>query len=160
MPKHCCSSKKKIFEEALSHCRWKSVLRNEILSSEQLQKENLTRYTGCTFEEILLMVYNICRNVKGIGMLTIYDITSAICRYNNINIEKIYIIGNGPKRAINLLEIVPKNLKVGSINLKYVEISDVLNAFSTKNFKIHSHLMHSTNGDEFESYLCNWQKQM
>jgi hypothetical protein len=58
----------------------------------ELQEHNLHQFTGKGFDEILLSVYNICDKVEGVGMLTIYDITSAICRYNKINIEKIYII--------------------------------------------------------------------
>lgn len=158
MPKHCCSKKKDIFQEAISHCRWKRVLRNEVLNSDKLKKENLYKYAGNNFDQILLMVYNICHNVKGIGMLTVYDITSAICRYNNIIIDKIYIVGNGPKRAISLLEVVPKTKKIGRINLKYVEIAEILNAFSTKKYDIDSQMIYNNNCDDFESYLCNWQK--
>ena len=61
-----------------------------------------------TFEEIIFDVYNFCDNVKGVGMLAIYDITSAICRYYKRNIDKVYIVGNGPKRAVNILNIKTK----------------------------------------------------
>jgi len=91
-------------------------------------------------------------------MLTIYDITSAICRYNKINIEKIYIIGKGPKRAICLLDVKAKSQKIENITLKYVEIPEILKAFQEKNYEINLQIKNSNNGDDFESYICNWQK--
>ena len=69
-------------------------------------------------------------------MLTIYDITSPICRYNKINIEKIYIIGKGPKRAIRLLDVKAKSQKIENIKLNYVEIPEILKAFQEKNYEI------------------------
>ena len=75
-----------IFQEAISHCRWKKVLHNI------LKDINISVYKNKTFEEIITEVYNICKNIDGIGMLAIYDITSAICRHNKVNIDKVYII--------------------------------------------------------------------
>ena len=86
-----CSSKH-IFEEAIRHCRWKHVLCNDVLTHSKLQEDSLHEFLSMSFEEILLYVDDICNNVKGVGMLSVYDITSAICRYNKINIEKIYIV--------------------------------------------------------------------
>lgn len=147
-----------IFQEAIDHCRWKSVLRNDILVKNELKECNLHKLVGKSFEEIFLLVYNICCKFKGIGMLTTYDITSAICNYNNILIDKIYIIGRGPKRAISLLDIKAKTKKIEGIILKYVEIPDLLEAFTIKNYEIPSQIKHSCNGDHFETYICNWQK--
>ena len=153
-----CGSKRYLFQEALDHCRWKGVLRNNILTCKELRVNNLHNFRGKRFDEILLDVYNICHKVEGIGILTMYDIASAICRYNKINIDKIYIIGEGPKRAICLLNLKAKVHKIEGIRLKYVEISEVLNAFNENNYEINPHLKNNTNGDDFESYICNWQK--
>lgn len=150
------SSKRHIFQEAINHCRWKKVLRNNVLAKTEFQEHNLYQFTSKSFNEILLFVYNICDKVEGIGMLTIYDITSAICRYNKINIEKIYIIGNGAKRAIRLLDVKAKSQKIE--NIKYVEIPEILKAFQEKNYEINLQIKNSNNGDDFESYICNWQK--
>jgi hypothetical protein len=152
------SSKRYIFQEAIDHCRWKKVLRNNVLVKTEFQEHNLHQFTGKSFNEILLFVYNICDKVEGIGMLTIYDITSAICRYNKINIEKIYIIGKGPKRAIRLLDIKVKSQKIENITLNYVEIPEILKAFQEKNYEINLQIKNSNNRDDFESYICNWQK--
>lgn len=156
--KSSCGSKRHIFQEAIDHCRWKCVLRNDVLTNTQLQEHNLHLFSDKSFDEVLLCVYNICDKVNGIGMLTIYDITSAICRYNKINIEKIYIIGNGPKRAIRLLGINAKTQKIKNVTLKYVEIPQILKAFHEKNYEINLQIKNSNNGDDFESYICNWQK--
>lgn len=154
-----CGSKRYIFQEAIDHCRWKKVLRNIVLVKTEFQEHNLHQFTGKSFNEILLFVYNICDKVEGIGMLTIYDITSAICRYNKINIEKIYIIGNGPKRAIRLLDIKAKSQKIENITLNYAfKIPEILKAFQEKNYEINLQIKNSNNGDDFESYICNWQK--
>ena len=129
-----------MFQEAIGHCRWKTVLRNNVLN-----KINISSYENKSFEEIIIEIYSICVNVKGVGLLAVYDITAALCRHYEININKVYIIGNGPKRAVKLLNIKTKTHKINNqIKIKYVDISDV-------NTNI-------TNGDTLESYLCNWQK--
>ena len=153
-----CSSKRYIFQEALHHCRWKTVLRNEVLSNSELQENKLHQFLDKSFDEILLVVHAICDKVKGIGMLSVYDITSAICRYNKINIDKVYIIGGGPKNAIKLLGITPKVHNIQHISLKYVEITEIIKAFNDKAFEIPLDVKQSINGDDFESYICNWQK--
>lgn len=154
------SSKRSLFQEAIDHCRWKSVLRKYVLSHNELQEHNLHKFADKCFEEIFSRVYNICYNVAGVGDLTIYDIAAAICLYNNIIIQKIYIIGNGPKRAISfsLLNIKTKTQKIDGVSLRYVEIPEVLKAFNEKNYEVDPYIKNSHNGDHWESYLCNWQK--
>ena len=155
-----CGSKRYIFQDSIDHCRWKSVLHNVVLSKKELQEHNLHQFSSRSFDEILFCVYNMCHEVKGIGMLTIYDITSAICKYNKINIEKVFIIGNGPKRAIRLLDVKAKTHKIQNITLKYVEIPELLKAFHENKHEIDLYIKNSNNGDEVESYICNWQKDI
>jgi len=142
-----------IFKEAIDHCRWKNILisflENEI---------NMHEFNNQSFEEILLQIYVKCGKIKGLGMLTVYDITSAICRYYNINIDHVYIIGKGPKRAIQILGIKPKTQKIQNLVLKYVKIEDIHKAFAEKDDIIDLCIKDSKNGDDFESYICNWQK--
>jgi hypothetical protein len=147
-----------IYHEVVEHCRWKKVLSREVLSHVSLQEENLHLFAGNTFEEILLIVKDICDKVEGIGRLSIYDITSAICRYNKINIDKVYIVGGGPKRAIELLKMTPKTQKIEGFVLKYIEIRDLLLAFQEINHELPLEIVNSINGDDYESYICNWQK--
>ncbi len=153
-----------IFYEAISHCRWKKVLNNLLLQID------IEEFRHNSFLEIIKEIHKICENINGIGMLTIYDISASICNYYGINIDKIYIIGDGPKRAIKLLGLNPKIEKISykinneinkNFNLKYVEIDDVISAFIKNNYdktNKYDPLPSSNNGDEFESYLCNWQK--
>lgn len=142
-----------IFQEAISHCRWKKVLHNI------LKDINISVFKNKTFEEIMTSIYNTCKDVMGIGMLAIYDITAAICRHYNINIDKVYIVGNGPKRAINLLNIKTKTRKINDkIIIKYVDINDIINAFDANSFELNEQFRNSKNGDILESYICNWQK--
>jgi hypothetical protein len=146
-----------IFQEAMDHCRWKRQL-DTVLLRPELHDNILQDYSGKSFEEILLTVYNICEKVKGVGILTVYDIVAAICRFNNINIERVYIIGGGPVRAARLLNIKLKTHKIEKIALKYIEISEIIEAFDKLKLEIDSQIKHSNNGDEFETYICNWQK--
>ena len=44
------------------------------------------------------------------------------------------------------------------IKLKYVEITEVVNAFDTKGYDFDQSIRTNTSGDVMESYLCNWQK--
>ena len=151
------SIKINIFQEAMDHCRWKRQL-DTVLLRPELHDNILQDYSGKSFEEILLTVYNICEKVKGVGMLTVYDIVAAICRFNNINIERVYIIGGGPVRAARLLNIKLKTHKIEKIALKYIEISEIIEAFDKQKLEIDSQIKYSNNGDEFETYICNWQK--
>ena len=151
------SIKINIFQEAMDHCRWKRQL-DTVLLRPELHDNILQDYSGKSFEEILLTVYNICEKVTGVGMLTVYDIVAAICRFNNINIERVYIIGGGPVRAARLLNIKLKTHKIEKIALKYIEISEIIEAFDKLKLEIDTHVKQSSSGDEFETYICNWQK--
>ena len=148
-----CYHSANIFQEAIDHCRWKKVLHSI------LKQINIVKFENKTFEEIIIEIYNICHNVKGVGLLSIYDITSAICKYYKIIIDKVYIIGNGPKRAVKLLNIKIKKHKINdNINLNFVDIMDLINAFDINNYELNENIRNSKNGDILETYICNWQK--
>lgn len=152
-----CVKGTNLFYEAIAHCRWKKVLYN-ILKDIDISIKN-DYFQNKTFENIILEIYNICVNIKGLGMLTVYDITAAICRYYKINIDKVFIIGNGPKRAVKLLNIKTKHYKIDNkINLNYVDIDDIIKAFDENNFELNADIRNCKNGDTFESFICNWQK--
>ncbi len=143
------------FEEALSHCRWKTVLRNVLTEI----KINISKYYNKTFEEIITLIYSICESVKGIGMLSVYDITSAICKYYKINIDKVYIIGNGPKRAVKILNIPTKHHIISNkIKIKYADIRDVRIAFDNNCYELDEEYRTTTDGDKLETHICKWQK--
>lgn len=142
-----------MFQEAIDHCRWKNTLKNTI------KKIEISEYNNKTFDEIIVKIYSICKNIKGLGLLAIYDITSAICRFYKINIDKVYIIGNGPKRAIKLLNLKTKTHKINeNIKIKYVDICDIVNAFDKKNYELSKDIRDNKNGDIFETFICKWQK--
>ena len=143
-------------DEAIAHCRWKgalmTVLENDIV---------VEKYSNNSFEEIFESIYNICKEVKGIGLLTMYDIVSAICRRFNVNIDHVYIIGGGPVRACKLLHLEPKRKKICKcVVLRYLEIKDIVRAFQENGYTMDDDLRSNTNGDDFESYICNWQKNI
>ena len=92
-------------------------------------------------------------------MLTIYDITIAICNYYKVIIDKVYIIGGGPKRAIKLLKIkTQKHIISNNLKINYSNIPTIINAFDENNFKIKDIIRYNKNGDILETYICDWQK--
>jgi hypothetical protein len=70
----------------------------------------------------------------------------------------VYIVGKGPQRAIKLLKLTTKTQKIDDTPLKYIEICDLLKAFQEINHELPLELQNSINGDDYESYICNWQK--
>ena len=118
---------KNIFQEAIDHCRWKKKL------YPILDKINISNYKNKSFNDIFNKVFNITKKVDGVGLLSTYDIVSAICRYHNIKIPIVFIIGGGPKRAIKLLDVsLSKYIMPNGLKLNYADIVDIKNAFKKK----------------------------
>jgi hypothetical protein len=141
------------FQEAIHHCRWKKVL------YAVLKGINILHYKNKSFDEIIVEIYKVCNGIKGIGLLTMYDITSAICRYHQIHIDRVYIIGKGPKRAITLLHMKTKMHRIdNTVSIHYVDIQDVMHAFDSKSYVVDETIRNNKNGDVLETYLCHWQK--
>lgn len=148
-----------LFEEAISHCRWTTAL-NTVLDTVKVRLYD-DYFKDKTFEEILVSIYTLCNPVFGLGMLSVYDISAAVCRFYNMSIDKVYIIGGGPKRAIKLLGIKPKTHVINDdIKLRYVDVSDLLISLSNYGVVLDREIIKTTNGDLFESYICNWQKNI
>lgn len=145
--------KYEIFEEAIRHSRRKTIMRSFV------KKINIDDYNKKTFREIYIDIDKKCKPIKGIGNLGIYDIVAVLCRNNNINIDKVYIIGNGPKNAIKKLNIKTKKHMINdNIKLNYVTIPNVITAFDLKKYILDENIRYTKNGDIVESYLCKWQK--
>ncbi len=136
-----------IFHEAIAHSRRKTELK-ELLAREF---KDLSPYSGQTFDDIFQRVSTLCT----LGPLHVYDITAAICRCHRIHMDKIYIVGNGPKIAAEVLHLKTK-ADTKHKQLRYIEISDAIQALTKYNVAV----PHSTNGDDFESYLCKWQSTL
>ena len=136
-----------IFHEAISHSRKGTELK-ELLAREF---KDLRPYSGLYFYDIFQRVSTLCT----LGPLHVYDITAAICRCHRVHIDKIYIVGNGPKIAAGLLHLKTK-ADVKDKRLRYIEMSDTIRALTKHNIPV----LHSTNGDDFESYLCKWQSTL
>lgn len=150
----CNYTSKQLFHEAICHCRWKKIL------YKTLQQINISDYKNKTFDEIITDINNICDNINGIGMLTQYDISSAICRYYKVTINKVYIIGNGPKRAIKLLNLKTKIHNINNkIKLHYVDINQLMEAFEINGLCLDENIRNIVDGDLLETYICNWQKR-
>lgn len=148
-----CSTKAQyVFQEGYNHSRNKRLFRHTFDTLE------LSKFEGKSFEEVLTTISLICSSTKGLGKLAMYDVTAAICRSNKIPIENVFIIGDGPKRAIQLLNLQPNEIKVGRNYLKYTSVAMVKDAFQKRGISLPKSLLESTDGDAFETYLCQWQK--
>jgi hypothetical protein len=143
-----------LYGDAISHCRWKSSLMT-VLTSIKIEE-----YKNQTFETIFESIGVICDDVKGVGLLTMYDIVSAICFNHNIAIDRVYITGGGPKRAIRLLNMKARVHKIGKYRLNYVSPNDVIDAFAKCGYKLDNNMKTEINGDVFETYICEWQKNI
>ena len=107
-----------------------------------------------TFEEIVYKVHSVSSPVKGIGRLGVYDLSNGICKKYGINVNRVYIVGPGPKRAVKLLGLSVKLQRFGNFKMHYVEIYEVIAAFKVRGLSI----ITSNNGDDYETYICEWQK--
>lgn len=119
---------------------------------------NIESYQGKTFEDILSSITKHAEKFPGIGRLSIYDISSGISRWNAIPVHRVYIIGDGPKRAAKLLNLSLKRFRSGSRVFDYAEQKDVLEALDKKNVVMN--IPKPMDGDALESFLCNWQKRV
>ncbi len=143
-----------MFQQALSHCRHKTTLKNT------LQKININAFSSClTFEDIFAKVETICAPVRGIGTLSMYDISTDIAQLYGLEPSRIYCIGDGPRTALKVLGVTPRNKKLGTRTIPSTTIAIVQEAFKQKGYPIPKQIQTSTNPDDWESFLCNWQKQ-
>jgi len=146
-----------MWAEAFGHCRHTKKLKAFLTNIIDIKS-----YKDMSFESIFISIHDLCLNKDGLGPLVIYDLTAAICRFYKINIDKVYIIGNGPKNAVRLLGIKTRKqtLRHPDIKLSYVDINDIIIAFEKYGYTIDNKIALSKNGDDFESYICKWQKTM
>ena len=148
---------KLIFSEALSHSR------REKLLFDIINTIDIKNFKNKTFDEIYISMYELCKTKDQLGPLTTYDLTSGICKYYNISIDKVFIVGKGPKRAIEILELksqIKKYYIKKDLTLDYVNIKEVIEAFENKYYSIDDIISKSNNGDTVESFLCKWQKNI
>ena len=143
-----------IFQEAYSHCRWKKVF-IRFLKGAKLE-EKLEYYKNMSFGEIFNHIYSLLENTRGLGVLVAYDIAAGICKHHSIVIDKVYIMGNGPKRAAKILGLKLKS----QLGLRYVEIVEVIEAFDKHRFVMDDYMRANKDGDALESYLCKWQSKV
>ena len=118
---------KNIYSKAYLHCRSPNIL------TDLLESIIINLYKSFTFEQIIIEIDKICSDIKGIGILIIYDISCSICRYHNIGIKYIYLIGSGPLNAIKTMkkEHLIKIQIIKHLKLKYITRDD----YSTLDFK-------------------------
>ncbi len=142
------------FNEVMLHSRRGAIV------TRFIETMNISDYKDKTFEQIIIDLLIKFDQINGLGRLTAYDISAAICKYYGIEITKVWIIGTGPRRAAKLLKLKLKSQKICSpdknIILRYVDIKDVIKAFDENGYKFPSNLI-NTNGDLVESFICKWQ---
>ena len=141
-----------MFDEVIRHTRMSKTNLCMLLSNYK----DIQCYKGMSFADIYSSVHRTVleHGIKGAGPLAKYDIVSAICRYHRINFDYVYIVGAGPKKALAKLNLKPKRHRFNTISLPYVSVDEVKSALC----RLGQPLLQSSNGDDYESYLCQWQK--
>ena len=148
-PKHATHLGQR-FAEAFSHKRrWGKELTTFLESLRDMS------FKGMGFPELYATLYSI--RPVGIGRLLIYDIATQICRENGISEERVYLFGNGPRRAAAILHLPTNSIIVKGCTLPYTTIPHILAAFDSIGHVVPAALRNSNNGDHFESYICIWQ---
>ncbi len=136
--------------------RYKSVLNDFIPSI------NINKYKNCSyFEDILRDVIKDTKNIHGLSLLTIYDISIAIADKYNINTHQIYIIRNETKYAIELLNLTSQlhTRNLSGYIFHYLTIPEIRNSFKKSKYSYDTTFIENNyNGDAIETYLYNWQK--
>lgn len=145
------------FEEAIAHSRRKGAIKT------MLQEIDPSLFQLDTFGDVFSAVDKMYGSRECIGPLAVYDITVAICRHNNIPINRVYLIGNGPRRAAKMLDISPYHTKYEKITsgkrLPYIDTQDVIDALQVHGYPIdHYDKTAVFQGDDVETHLCRWQK--
>ena len=146
-----CSKSPSVFQEAINHSR-----APQHLLLRMIDELNRSSYEGKTFEHVLTSVTQRTDGLQGFGPLTFYDIASGISRWNAIDIQRVYIMGPGPKNAAKLLNLRLKTFRVESRTFKYAECKDVVDALQKRNVVVPDNIL--KNGDALETFLCKWQK--
>ena len=146
------------FADAYTHCRrWGGDMTSFLGSKEFIAyAEYIKGLPGLTFRKIYEDMYKI--RTKGIGPTVVYDIATQLCRDNGIIDERVYLCGNGPKRAARLLNIPTTTINIKGMVLQYTTISHVIAAFDSIGYAYDKQLASSKNGDHFETALCKWQR--
>lgn len=107
-----------IFANAFKHCRSKTTLRNTLRDHIDVNS-----YAGKSFEDVFIDIDRICRDVDGLGILTIYDITMGILKYHGVVLDVTFLVGSGDIQGAKQsgLDNLIKTVKVGRHKLKYIE---------------------------------------
>ena len=143
------------FPDAFHHKRgWGKELTAFLEGSEFINLLDSIKGTSTTFTDLYATLYGM--RARGLGRLLLYDIATQICRDNGISEERIYLLGNGPRKAATLLRVPIETVRIKGCTLVYTTIPHVLHAFDLIGHDVPISLRNSKNGDDFESYLCKW----
>ena len=168
----CVNYKNKlIFQTAINHCRAKTICRSKVKNIP-----SVSHFKNKSFQQIFCEVWNYIYTPNKIGSLIVYDCTVDICERLGINIDHIFLVGKGPQKAIKIIKKMCKDKKIKSPTLnKYnifenisskntlltlvtISIQECKRVFEELQINIPTEIKESTNGDHFETWLCNWQK--
>lgn len=149
----CCKRTRK-YKEGYDHCRWKTAFKKFVKNIKERD------YIDFAFKDLFISLLKKSKKFYGVGLLSVYDVSADISRRLNIKIGKVFIIGDGPKRAVKLLNIKLRKIHYGKILLRYTTKKDIITAFKKSRYNIDKNMLKNRDCDDFESYLCNWQKNI
>lgn len=149
----CCKRTRK-YEEGYNHCRWKKTFQKFVKNIKERD------YIDFAFKDLFISLLKKSNKFYGVGLLSVYDVSADISRRLHIKIGKVFIIGGGPKRAVKLLNVKLRKIHYGGVLLRYTTKKDIITAFKKSRYNIDKNMLKSRDCDDFESYLCNWQKNI
>jgi hypothetical protein len=132
------------FQEAIAHSRRETVMK------EFLNTLSVDSFANKSFDDIFSYIWR--RRPDEVGKLGVYDITSRIFRHHGGTVPVVYLVGNGPKHAVNQLGLQNKikTRYVKRVGLNYIEINDVLEHAIVREKYTGSRF----DGDALETFLC------
>lgn len=109
-----------------------------------------------SFEKVYIFVNDNYRSKPRAGPLFIYDVTTQLCRYYSIPIDKVYIVGSGPRINCNKLNLTLKYNP--DISLQYVVVQELIDKLSIDYInKVFGELSNDFIGDDLETILCGYK---
>jgi hypothetical protein len=141
------------FRECLWHGRHRSEIKTLLQIIYACRDTYRLEHNLTTFDQVYQFVSTQYGTKPRVGPLFKYDVTTQLCRYYGIIIDKVYIVGSGPKKNAFRLNLTLKTNPI--TDLSYAEASEVINKLGVGYIdKAFGTLSDKFIGDDLETILC------
>jgi hypothetical protein len=139
------------FRECILHSRHNKAIKE--LLKEIFEKRNTFKNIN-TFEEMYLLCKKLYGSIKRVGPLCIYDITTQLCKYNNIIIDKIYLASNTTGPYVFAMKHKMKLHRCSKLLLYYINCQDVIDIYGIDYIEKFTGKLNIFIGDQLETFCC------